>query len=138
MTSTVEKQDVWMAHLDNAPGALGRLLTPLVDAGANLEFLFARPNDPGKAVAFLAPLKGAQQIKAAKALGLIKLTRILSLRIQGPNRRGIGAKLTQALGDAGINLQGFSAMGLGNSGLFYVALNKADVTRALKTIKALR
>jgi len=137
MTSTVEKKDVWIAHLDDAPGALGHLLISLVEAGASLEFLFARPNGQGKAVAFLAPLQGAPQIKAAKALGLSKLTQIVSLRVQGPNRRGVGARLTQALGDAGINIQGLSAMGLGNTGLFYVALKKSDVTRALKAIRAL-
>jgi hypothetical protein len=135
MIFTVDRIDVWLAHLDDVPGALGQLLTSLTQAGANLEFLFARPIDEGKALVFVAPLKGAQQIKVAKTLGLTKLTQMRSLRVQGPNRRGLGAKITQALGNAGINLAGFSAIGLGSSCLFYIALAQSGLGRAQKILK---
>jgi hypothetical protein len=135
MQYRIEKVDVWMGFIKHAPGELGTMLTSLSQTGSNLEFVFARPTDKGDAVCFVAPLKGRTALKVAKSLGMVKCQSLLSVRVEGPNKAGIGAKITTALGAQGINIQGLSAMGIGKSALAYIALEKADISKALRVLK---
>jgi UTP:GlnB (protein PII) uridylyltransferase len=85
---------------------------------------------------FLAPLKGAGQTRAAKQAGLTKATSLYSLRLEGPDRRGLGALITRALADAGINLRGLSAAALGRRHVTYFAFDHAeDAQRAGPILK---
>ena len=134
MASTVKKIDIWVGFVHDKPGELAQALETLKGAGADIEFMFAR-SVGGKAVYFVAPLKGAAQLKAAKKLRLVKTNATRSLRIEAPDRRGIGLKIVAALGAAGINLRGFSAMGIGGKALFYVALARNDLAKAQRDLK---
>jgi hypothetical protein len=68
-------------------------LAPLAQAGANLEFVIARraPEKPGTGVVFVTPIKGARQLRAAKAVGFTKTESLHSPRAQGPDKPGLGA-----------------------------------------------
>ena len=136
----IAKVDVWAGEMADRPGALARKLNALQDAGANLEFVIARKGQPGKGVVFMAPLKGAAQVRAAKSAGLAKATSMHSLRLEGPDRRGLGALITAALADAGINLRGLSAAALGRRHVTYFAFDGADDARRAASIlkKALK
>jgi len=129
MNWKVSKVDVWAGELEDRPGALAEKLEALTDTGANLEFVIARRDKPGKSVVFLAPLKGASQTRAAKRTGLAKTTSLHSLRLEGPDRRGLGALITRALADAGINLRGLSAAALGRRHVTYFAFDQAEDAR---------
>ena len=50
MDLIVEKEDVWIASLEDKPGALAGKLTALTDAGADLDFVIARrsPESPAR------------------------------------------------------------------------------------------
>ena len=135
MAFRIEQVDVWMGVVKNEPGAGAALLEALKKAGAKLEFLFARTTGGGKTVAFVAPIKGAGQIKAAKGCGFSKCDRMPSLRIKGPDKTGLASKIAGALGEAGVNIQGFSAMGFGGRCMMYIAFDKADLTKALRILK---
>ena len=135
MAYRMEKVDVWLGFLKDKPEALAGALEALKAAGASLEFMFARGMEGGKAVYFLAPLRGGAQLRAARKLRLTKAGKTLSLRITGPDKRGIGLKITRALGQAGINIRGFSAMGIGGKAMFYVALARKDMARAQRVLK---
>ena len=135
MAYRMEKVDVWMGFLLDKPETLAGALEELKTAGANLEFLFTRGMGGGKAVYFLAPLKGAAPLRAARKLGLTKSDKTLSLRITGPDKQGIGLKIARALGEAGINIRGFSAMGIGGKAMFYVALDRPDLAGARRVLK---
>jgi hypothetical protein len=76
MKLDINRVDVWVAGIEDRPGGLTEKLGGLTQAGANLEFLLARraPEQPGKAVVFAAPIKGAKQMKAAQELGFHKST----------------------------------------------------------------
>ena len=52
MNLIAEHEDVWVASLEDKPGALGNKLATLADAGADLGFIIARraPNKPGTGV----------------------------------------------------------------------------------------
>ena len=135
MAYRIEKVDVWLGFLKDKPGALAGVLEVLKAAGANLEFMFARRLGNGKGAYFLAPIKGPAPLKAARKLRLAKTVRTVSLRITGPDKRGIGLKVARALGEAGINIRAFSAMGIGGKAMFYVALARKDTAKANRVLK---
>jgi len=87
---------------------------------------------------FVTPLKGAKQIKAAEAAGFEKTGSLHSLRVEGADKPGMGAKLTRALAEAGINLRGLSAAALGKQYVTHLALDTAqDAAKAATVLKKL-
>jgi hypothetical protein len=131
---------VWAGSIEDRPGGLAGKLAALAEAGAQLEFVIARraPQKPGTGVVFLTPLTGAAQIRAAKKAGLEKTKRLHSLRVEGPDQPGLGAKMTQALAQAGINLRGLSAAAIGRRCVVHLALDSAaDAAKAARLLKRL-
>jgi len=140
MTLKVSRTDTWAATIDDRPGGLADKLAALAAAGANLEVIIARraPEQRGSGVVFVTPLKGAKQIKAAEAAGFQKTESLHSLRIEGADKPGMGAKLTRALAEAGINLRGVSAAALGKRYVTHLALDTAsDAAKAAAALKKL-
>ncbi|GAB4314520.1 MAG: hypothetical protein Kow0059_06360 [Candidatus Sumerlaeia bacterium] len=129
MGYTVQRVDTWVGEIEDKPGALAAKLEALAAAGASLEFAIARraPDKPGTGVVFLAPIKGARALKTAAAAGLCKAANLHTVRIEGPDRKGLGAAITRAVADAGLNLRGFSAAAIGKKAVIYLAL---DTTQA--------
>jgi len=138
MPYSIRKVDVWAAEIDDRPGGLTGKLEALAKAGASLEFIIARraPDKPGKGVVFLTPVRGAKQTGAAINAGLGTTDSLHSVRVEGPDRPGLGTKMTRALADAGINLRGLSAAALGRKSVAYFAFDSAD--DAANAIKLLR
>src|SRR6185369_11321709 len=106
----VQRTDVWAATIDDRPGGLHEKLAVLAEAGTNLEFVISRrtPDQPGEGVVFVTPIKGARQTNAAEQTGFRKTDRLYSVRVEGMDKPGIGAAMTEALADAGLNLRGVS------------------------------
>jgi len=139
MKLEVSKVEVWSASLEDRPGALAEKLAALSDAGANLEFVLARrePAAPGTGVVFIAPIKGARQTKAAAGVGLAKSGDLCALRVEGADKPGLGAAITRAIAQAGVNLRGLTAVAAGRKAVAYLAFDSADDARkAAKAIKA--
>ena len=137
MALQISKVDVWAGEIDDRPGGLGEKLAALTDAGANLEFVISRraPEKPGTGVVFMAPVSGAPQTRAAKAAGLNKTSTLHSLRLESPDRAGLGARITQTIADAGINMRGLSAAALGRRSVCYLAFDSAvDAQNARKAL----
>jgi hypothetical protein len=140
MALTVSRVDVWAAGLNDKPGALAEKLAAVAEAGAQLEFVIARRKSdrPGTGVVFLAPLGGAAQLRAAKKAGFQKTKSLHSVRVEGPDKPGIGAQLTQALAQVGINLRGLSAAAIGKRFVAYLALDDApSAAQAVRVLKQL-
>ena len=138
MTMEVSRVDVWVAPIEDEPGGLAVKLEALAAAGADLEFVIARraPDKPGTGVVFLAPIKGAAQIRAAKAAGLKRAATMAPLRVAGPDKPGIGSKLMRMLADAGINLRGMSAARIGRKFVVYLSFDsKADSAQAARVLR---
>jgi hypothetical protein len=136
----VKTTDVWAATIEDRPGGLHKKLAALAQAGANLEFLVSRraPDKPGKGVVFVTPLTGANQTKAAAAAGFKKSAGLHSVRVEGSDKAGVGAMLTDALTDAGLNLRGASGAAFGRRFVVYLALDTAaDAAKAVSTLKKL-
>lgn len=140
MRFKISRAATWAATMEDRPGALADKLATLAAAGANLEFVLARraPEQRGSGVVFVTPLRGAKQIRAADEAGFQKTDGLHSIRIEGADRPGIGAMVTRALADAGINLRGVSAAGIGKRCLLHVALDtEKDAMKAAAVLKKL-
>src|SRR5438309_8379137 len=96
-----------------------------------------QPDKPGAGIVFLAPVKGRKVTEAAATAGLSPATGMGTLRVEGTDRPGLGAKMTNAIADASINMRGLSAAALGSRFVAYVAFDSvADAEKAAKAIRA--
>jgi len=140
MALTVDRVDTWLVTIKDQPGALSKKLAKLADAGVNLEFIISRraANKPGKGVVFVTPIKGATQIRAAKKAAFRKSKRLHTVRVEGSDKPGMGAKITGAIAGEDINLRGFSAAAIGRKFVCHIALDKKeDVTKVRRILKKL-
>jgi hypothetical protein len=128
MAVKVSKVDLWTATIDDRAGGAADKLEPLSRAGANFEFVFARrtPEQPGKGLLVVAPVKGAKVVKAAQEAGLAKSADLSSVRIEGTDKPGVTARMARALAQAGISFRALSASAQGRKFVTYVALDSAD------------
>ncbi len=138
MDLIVERAEVWAASIRDKSGSLAQVLTGLREAGADLDFIIARraPEKPGTGVVFVTPLRGDREIAAAADLGFNVTRSLNSVRIEGENKPGIAAELTQKLLAEGLNLRGFSASVSGARFIIYIALDTAkDAARAANILQ---
>jgi hypothetical protein len=128
MSYEIKKVDVWAGSIEDRPGGLSEKLEALQKAGANLEFVVARrtAEKQGQGVVFVTPLKGAKQTESAEQVGLSKSGAMHSLRLEGPDQPGLGARITRMLAEAGINLRGLSAAAVGGHCIVYFAFDSDD------------
>ena len=96
MAYSVKKVDVWAGEIADRPGGLAEKIQSLSTAGANLEFLIARraADKPGTGVVFVTPIKGAKQKSAAQGTGFATTDSLHSVRVEGPDKAGLGALLS--------------------------------------------
>jgi len=138
MEIIVEREDVWIASLEDKPGALAAKLAALADAGADLDFVIARrsPDRPATGVMFVTPLRGDAELKAASEIGFSAANRLQSLRVEGENVKGLAGKVSGKLGAAGINIRGFSGAVIGKRFVLHIAFDTADLRdKAMRIIK---
>lgn len=134
----VERVDVWAANIPDEPGGLSRVLKALRESGANLDFIISRrsPDEPGRSVVFVTPLRGDRQVEAAGDLGFHVASSLYSVRVEGENGPGTAAEITERLAKDGINLRGFSAAVIGTRYIVYMAFDSAqDAVRAEKVLR---
>ncbi len=140
MALKVAKVDTWAASLEDKPGSLTTRLDALASGGVNLEFVIARrrPEKPGTGVVFVAPIRGAAGSRAARQAGFQKAAGLHTLRIEGPDKRGQGARIARALSEQGLNLRGFSAAAIGGKFVCYLRLDTGShAAKAARILRAL-
>ncbi len=135
-----QRVDTWAAAIKDKPGTLAAKLKALSAAGVNLEFVIARrsPEKRGAGVVFVTPVKGPKQSRAAGAAGFKKTKTLHTVRLEGINKRGQGARLAQALADEGLNLRGLSAAAIGNKFICHIAVDsEAGANKVVRTLSKL-
>ena len=138
MPLTVTKVDVWAGDIPDRSGGLAAALEALASAGAKIECCIGRrsPEKPGSGVVFVSPVKGKKVQDAARAAGLSPASDVATLRIEGPDKAGAGARLTKAVADLGISMRGVSAAVVGNKYVAYIGFDSDDdAKRAMAAIK---
>ena len=141
MKLKVSRIDVWAATIEDKPGGLANKLEGLAGAKADLEFVLARrtpERGAGQGVVFTSTLKTADQEKRGVDLGFTKTDSLHSVRVEGADAPGMGAKLTRALATAGVNLRGLSAASMGRHFVAYFAFDsEADAEKAVSILEKL-
>lgn len=139
MALKATKAEVWAATIEDRAGGAADKLEALAKGGANLEMVLARRTEqPGQGVIFVTPVKGTKAVKAAQEAGFGRPENIHSVRIEGGDRPGLGAKIARALGNAGINFRGVSAVAIGRKFVSYIACDSAeDAAKAVSVLKKL-
>src|SRR5262245_17393796 len=138
MAYTVSKVEVWTGEIADRVGGLKGKLTALAEAGVDLEFVVARrkPHEPGKGVVFLGPIRSAKGKEAAIATGLAPARDLFALRVEGANKAGDCARVTQLLADAGISLRGLTATVCGGKYALSLGFDtEADAVEAASVLK---
>lgn len=138
MALKVSKTVAWVAEINDQAGALASCLGALAAAGANLECVIGRrqPNKPGTGVVFVTPLKGRKVQNAATGAGFHATQRVATLRVEGGDKPGVGARIAKAVGAAGVNMRGMSAAIIGRKFVSYLSFdNMADAGKAAAAIK---
>jgi hypothetical protein len=139
MALEITKVDVWATEIADQPGGLAEVLSAIAAAGGDLHAVIARrqPDKAGTGVVFLSPVKGKGIVNAARKAGLRPASNIATLRIEGPNRSGIGHRVLKTIANARINVRGVSAVVIGNKFAAYVGFDKAaDANAAARAIRA--
>lgn len=140
MALKVQRVDTWAASLEDKPGGLATKLSVLAKAGANLEFVIARraPDKPGGGVVLVTPITGAARCRAAQEAGFKKTASLHTVRLAGPDKKGEGVRIAQALADQGLNLRGFSAAAINKRFVAHIALDSdTDAAKAVRILRAL-
>ena len=114
MAISVKQIVLWRSEVANRPGALAGALGPLADAGANLKVVmgYRIPGDENRAAIEVYPVTGKRATGAARSAGLSD-SGIPTLLVDGDDRPGLGAAMTRAIAEAGINMIFFIAQVVG-------------------------
>jgi hypothetical protein len=105
MAVKVKKIVLWRGEIENIPGALARALDPLAAAKTSLQVVMGYHvhGERSRAVIEAFPIAGKKASAAAGSVGLAAST-LPALLVEGEDQPGLGHKMAQALGDAGINI----------------------------------
>lgn len=142
MALKVSRVEMWASAIADKPGGLAQKLGPLAEAGASFEFVLARrtpEKGKGKGVVFATPVRGAKRQAAAKKAGFRKTRSLHAVRAEGPDKAGLGLKITGALAEAGINVRGLSAVAIGKRAVAYMAFDSAkDAATAARVLRKIK
>lgn len=140
MKLKVSRAEVWMATIEDRAGGSAEKLEPLARAGANFEFVFARrtPENPGKGLLIVHPVKGAKVVRAAQDAGFARPDNMFSVRVEGADKPGVSVAIARALAGAGLSFRGMAATAIGKKFVSFIALDSdADAAKAAGILKKL-
>jgi len=129
----ISRVEVWSGEIRDRRGALADMLRRVLEAGADLDFIIARPSPvkPNTGILYLAPLEGEGQLAAAQEAGLHPSSHIEALRIVGPDRQGLAEQIARAIAEADINVSGFTAGRMGDRCVMYIRFEReSDIAQA--------
>ena len=138
MALKISRTEVWVATIDDRAGGAAEKLEALATAGANLEMVFARrtPEQPGRGILFAGPIKGKKVVAAAQMAGFARSDSMHGVKLEGGDKPGLGAKITRALGNAGVSFRGMSATAIGTKFASHIVVDTADdAARAVAALK---
>ena len=141
MALKVSGVDVWAGDIQDQPGGLARVLSSVAEAGGDVDCVVARrdPSRPGMGEVFITPVSGQRAQGAARNAGLSPAANLATLRVEGSDAPGLGARMTQALADAGINVRGVTAAVVGRNFVAYIGLDNAtDGERAMQALRGVK
>jgi len=128
MSFRLDRVHVWSCEVSDKPGGVAEKLAILAHAGVNLQYVGTRrqPDKPGTGILYVAPLSGAEQLKAAKQAGMHEVQHPVVMRVTGDNKAGLAHRLTQQWALASISFQGLTMSVLGEQFIGYAAFDTVE------------
>jgi len=138
MSFKMQRVHIFHTEVEDKPGGIGAKLKTLASAGAHLEYIHSQRSatHPGMGDLFVAPLRGPEELKAAREIGLKEVQEPIVMRIEGDDKAGLSGKLTQAWEMAGINLHGLVMSVLHGKFVGYITFDTAQDGNRAATILA--
>ena len=137
MPLQIRRIQAWCGEVPDRAGSAAAKLAYLNEAGAELEFLFTRPN-PLKldtSVLYLAPITGPEQMQAARSAGLGPALDVAMLCVEGEVCPGIRYEIMSRLAIAGINLRGLAVSCVDKRFAAYLAFDSVEtMTTAIQVL----
>jgi hypothetical protein len=133
MSFKLDRIHVWAGEVADQAGGVAAKLSLLAQAGANLEYIYTRrlADKPGTGILYVAPISGANAVKAARSAGLHEVDTPLVLRVEGDNAAGLAHRLTQQWAVEGLSLHSLMMSVLGEKFVGYVSFDTVgDANRA--------
>lgn len=127
----VTKAKEYAVLVPNKVGSLALLLRELAEGGVNILALSGKGKGRKARIRFV-PADAAKTNRVLKRVGL-EADRNDVLLVELPDKPGSGARLAEALAEAGVNLDG--ACGVGVGGKARVVLRVADPVAAARVIR---
>jgi hypothetical protein len=137
MAVSVKKIVLWRKEVENRPGALAGALASLAQAGADLQIVmgYRYPGEGLKAAIELYPVTAKKSVAAAQEAGLAASS-IPALLVEGDNKPGLGHMISQAIADAGINIDFLLGQVVGRKYSAVLGLDsEEDATKAVPLIR---
>ncbi|SRR2546422_5316001 len=137
---TVKPVQLWILTGADRKGMLADALEPLVEAGANLQIVmgYRHPGELDRASVEIFPLDGPTQEVAARKAGFDK-SDTACLKVDGEDRKGLGAQMARALADAGISMAFVVTQVVGRKFTSTIGfLSHEDASKAVQIIEGLR
>jgi hypothetical protein len=129
----IRQIDYYYTSVPDKPGEGARILAALQEAGVNLIGVSAFPHGARRSQLDLIPEDSSTFAKAARAAGLKLSTKKSGFLIQGEDRPGAIAEITQKLAQAKINITSVQAFCAGSGRYGGVLWVKApDLRKAAK------
>ena len=135
MPSEIRRIDYYYVTVPDKPGEGSRILAALHQAGINLLGVTAFPHGARRSQLDLVPEDSAALTKAAKAARLKVSKKKSGFLIQGEDRPGAVAEITEKLAQANINVTSVQAFCAGSGrygGMLWV--KPPDLRKAAKTL----
>ena len=135
MPDEIRRIDYYYVTVPDKPGEAARVLAALRGAGINLLGVSAFPHGARKSQLDLIPEDSGAFAKAAKGAGLKLSKKKSGFLVQGDDRPGAIAEITQKLAQAKINITSVQAFCAGSGrygGMFWV--EPSDLRRAAKAV----
>ena len=133
MSFKLDRIHVWAGEVADRAGGVAAKLSLLAQAGTNLEYIYTRrlTDKPGTGILTVAPISGANAVKAAKSAGLHEVDTPIVLRVEGDNAAGLAHRLTQQWAVEGLSLHSLMMSVLGEKFVGYVSFDTVgDANRA--------
>jgi len=136
---SVKSVQLWVYMGADRRGFLADALEPLAAAGADLEIVMAYrfAGKVDRAAVEVFPIEGKAQEEAARKAGF-ETSKTPCLWVEGDDRRGLAARMSKAVSDAGVSMTFQMAQRVGRK--FATALgfaNDQDLGVARKALEAL-
>jgi hypothetical protein len=136
MVLQIQRVQVWSGEMPDAVGAAAGKLELLRQAGAELAYVgsYPHPTIRERAILFVAPVTGAEQMQAARSAGLGPALDLTMLHVRGAARPGLALDIMSQLAVAGLALRGLAVYAHRDHLDAYLTLDSATAALAIQVL----